>query len=81
MSKIKVDYSELLERAKKQGYNQKELAAAANISESHFCLKLSSEYAFKQTEIQRICEILSIDEEEIGRYFFRVVSCEKATAD
>ena len=65
-----MDYSKLLDRAKKLGFDQKKLAEAAGISESHFCRKLGGEYAFTQTEIITIAEILGILAEEYGLYFF-----------
>ena len=65
-----MDYSKLLGRSKEFGFNQKELAKEVGISEGQFCKKISGNYAFKQTEIQRICEVLDIDAADIGLYFF-----------
>lgn len=65
-----MDYSKLSGRIKERGYTQKSLAEAVGISESQFCQKLSGKYAFKQTEIRKICDILDIEAEEIGAYFF-----------
>ena len=66
----KMDYRRLLIRAKEFGMNQKQLAAAAGISEGQMCQKVLGRYPFKQSEIRRICEILNISPEEIGAYFF-----------
>lgn len=66
----KMDYSKLLGRIKEYGYTQKSLAESVHISESHFCQKISGNYPFKQTDIQRICEVLHIPCSEIGAYFF-----------
>lgn len=76
---VAMDYTELLAVAKSQGYNQKGLASAVNISEGQFCQKIAGNFAFKQTEIQRICELLNIEAEDIGRYFFTRKGCENAT--
>lgn len=66
-----MDYTQLLNRARECGYlTQKELACAANISEGQFCQKILGNYAFKQTEISTICELLKIQAEDIGQYFF-----------
>lgn len=66
----RMDYSKLLGRIKEYGYTQKSLAESVHISESHFCQKISGNYPFKQTDIQRICETLHIPCNEIGTYFF-----------
>ena len=65
-----MDYSKLSGRIKECGYTQKSLAEAAGISEGQFCQKLSGKYAFKQTEIHNICDLLGIEATEIGAYFF-----------
>lgn len=66
-----MDYTKLLNRARECGYStQKELACAVNISEGQFCQKILGNYAFKQTEIRAICELLKINSEDIGLYFF-----------
>lgn len=66
----KLDYSKLKGRILEKGLNQKELASKIGISEGQFCKKLSGEYAFKQSEIVRICEVLNIENNLIGDYFF-----------
>ncbi|MDO5549437.1 MAG: DUF739 family protein [Eubacteriales bacterium] len=65
-----MDYSKLCGRIREVGLNQKLVAKHVGISESHFCLKLAGKYVFKQTEIQKICELLRISADEIGTYFF-----------
>lgn len=70
----KMDYSKLVGRIKEFGYTQKRLAESIGISEGQFCQKLSSRYPFKQTEIQKICELLNIEAEDIGVYFFSAES-------
>ena len=66
----KLDYSKLKGRILEKGLNQKELASKIGISEGQFCKKLSGEYVFKQSEIVRICEVLNIENNLIGDYFF-----------
>lgn len=65
-----MDYSRLLGRIKECGHTQKSLAESVHISESHFCQKIAGNYPFKQSDIQRICEVLQIPCNEIGVYFF-----------
>ena len=65
-----MDYSKLLGRIKEKGYTQKALARLVGISEGQFSQKISGNYAFKQAEIQKICDLLKIDADEIGVYFF-----------
>lgn len=66
----KLDYSKLKGRISEKGLNQKELALKIGISEGQFCKKLSGEYAFKQSEIVKICDVLNIENSLIGDYFF-----------
>ena len=65
-----MDYGKLLGRMKELGYTQKAVAESIGITESHFSRKISGEYAFKQSEIQAICELLGITATDIGAYFF-----------
>lgn len=67
----RMNYSKLLGKIKASGHTQKSVAQAICISEGQFCQKLSGNYPFKQTDIQRICEFLGICESEIGTYFFQ----------
>ena len=65
-----MDYTEVLQRMRKCGYTQRKLASAIGITEEQFCKKLAGQYDFKQSEILRICAVLDISRENIGRYFF-----------
>lgn len=65
-----MDYSKLCGRIKECGYTQKSLAKVIEISESHFCQKLSGKYPFTQKEIDKICDELKISVDEIGAFFF-----------
>ena len=66
----KMNYRKLLGRIKELGYTQKTLAPLVGISEGQLSQKLQCAYAFKQTEIQRMCEYLDIPPNSIGEYFF-----------
>lgn len=66
----KMDYSRLLGKIREKGFTQKSLSENIGVSESHLCQKLAGNYAFKQTEMKKICDLLEISGEEIGSYFF-----------
>lgn len=66
----KMNYRKLLGRMKELGYTQKTLAQLVGVSEGQLSQKLQCVYAFKQTEIQRMCEYLNIPSNLIGEYFF-----------
>ncbi len=65
-----MDYGKLLGKIRETGLTQKAVAEHIGLTESHFSRKLSGEFAFKQSEIQRICNLLNISADEIGAYFF-----------
>lgn len=65
-----MDYSKLLGRIKEKGHTQKSVAKEIGISESQLCMKLGNVYPFKQRDIQKICDCLGIEPQEIGDYFF-----------
>lgn len=67
---IKMNYSKLLGRIKERGFTQKTLAPVIGISEGQLSQKLNGNYAFKQTEIQMLCQALDIQSDAIGEYFF-----------
>ena len=66
-----MNYRKLLGRIKEYGYTQRTVAPVIGISECQLSQKLKGVYSFKQPEIQRICEALEIQSDEIGEYFFR----------
>ena len=65
-----MDYAQLRERIKDCGYTQKKCAEQIGISESQLNRKLAGEYVFRQDEINKLCVLLQIDGEEMGKYFF-----------
>jgi transcriptional regulator with XRE-family HTH domain len=68
--KRKYDYSKLIGRIKEYGFTQERLAAEIGVSESTLSFKLNNRAYFRQEEIRKICDLLEIEDAEIGAYFF-----------
>lgn len=64
------DYSKLLGRIKEKGFTQETFAEAIEIGKATLSLKLSNKAYFKQSEMDKACEVLGFDKAEIGAYFF-----------
>lgn len=64
------DFSKLLGRIKEYGYTQESLAKAIGKNKSTLCFKLNNKGEFKAAEIDAICKVLDISNDEIGSYFF-----------
>jgi transcriptional regulator with XRE-family HTH domain len=64
------DYSKLLGRMKEKGITQDSLAQKINLQPPTLSQKLNNKARFKQIEISRICDVLDISANEIGKYFF-----------
>ena len=64
------DYAKLLGRIKEIFKKQANFAAKMPMSERSLSLKLNNKRDWKQTEIDRACELLFIQAVEIGEYFF-----------
>lgn len=77
----KMDYSKLLGRMKEKGYTQKSVAGEIGVSESHLCQKMAGRYVFTQKDIQNICDLLDINGEDIGTYFFTPILEESQVFD
>ena len=67
---MKYNYSKLLGRLKEYNLTQGKLAEKIEINEGTLSLKLNNKNAFTSEEIDRICEVLDIPNDEIGKYFF-----------
>jgi transcriptional regulator with XRE-family HTH domain len=67
---MKFNHSKLLGKRVSLGYTQEKLAEAMGINKSTLNGKLSGKSSFTTAEIDKICEILSISNKEIGLYFF-----------
>ena len=66
------DYSKLLGKIKEELGCNYNLAVKLKLSERTLSLKLNNKVDFRQNEINQICEILHINEKNIGDYFFAV---------
>lgn len=70
------DYSKLLGKITEKYRSQKAFAKVLGISERSLSLKLNSKVGFKQSEIEKACELLDIDKQSISSYFFTLeVQC------
>jgi transcriptional regulator with XRE-family HTH domain len=67
---MKYNYSKLLGRMKERGITQERLAAEIGVNETTLNQKLNNKYEFKGNEIDAICRVLDIPNDEIGAYFF-----------
>lgn len=65
-----MDYNRLRGRITECGLTQKECAEKISVSEGQLNRKLAGEFAFRQDEISRLCDLLSIPVTKIGHYFF-----------
>lgn len=75
----KYNYSKLLGRMKERGITQEQLAKEIGITEATLNAKLNNKFNFKSDEIDAICRVLDIPNDEIGAYFFCVESLEIQT--
>ena len=67
---MKYNYSKLLGRLKECKLTQAELAEKIGKHITTLSAKLNNKNAFTSEEIDRICEVLEIPNDEIGKYFF-----------
>ena len=66
------DYSKLLGRIKEYSLTQEQLAKAIGKNKSTLSAKLNGQSSFTAKEIDDICRVLNISNEQIGEYFFAV---------
>ena len=66
------NYSLLLERMTEKQFTQSSLAKAVGMGRTSFNLKINNKGEFSQAEIFKIAKILSIDKQDVGKYFFNV---------
>lgn len=64
------NYSKLLGRIKEYGFTHERLAEAIGINKGSLSAKFNGKSEFTQSEMDAICELLDIPNEEIGKYFF-----------
>jgi transcriptional regulator with XRE-family HTH domain len=67
---VKFDYSKLRGRIKERGYTQETLAAMIPLNPGTLSEKLNGASGFTTNQIDDICRILDISNNEIGSYFF-----------
>lgn len=71
--RCRYDYSKLKGRIKETNVTQEELAKTIGIGRVSLNQKLNNKQEFSQIEISKICDILEINELDIGEYFFKNV--------
>ncbi len=64
------NYAKLLGRIVEVVGTQSNFASRMGISERSISLKLNGKVGWKQSEIAKACQVLSIDAQEISSYFF-----------
>ena len=64
------NYSKLRGRIKELGYTQEKLANEIGRDRSSLSLKLNGKAKFTAKEIDCICKVLDISNDEIAAYFF-----------
>lgn len=67
---MRYNYSKLLGRIKECGYTQEKLANEIGRDKSSLSAKLNGKSAFTTKEIDCICKVLDISNNEIVDYFF-----------
>lgn len=64
------NYSKLLGRMRERGITQEQLSKEVEMNETTLSAKLNNKSQFKAEEMDAICEVLDISNEEISTYFF-----------
>lgn len=64
------DYSKLNGRIVERFGSQAKFAEAMGISEHSISQKVNNKTTWKNTEIHKACELLGIQNSEVGQYFF-----------
>ena len=67
---LRFDYTKLRRRIKQICVTQDEFSKQMNLSTTSISDKLNNKVEFKQSEINRACEVLEIGPAEISCYFF-----------
>ncbi len=67
---MKYNYSKLLGRIRERGLTQEQLAKAIGKNKSTISGKINNQFSFTQEEMDAICKVLDISNDEIGEYFF-----------
>lgn len=64
------NYSKLLGRMRERGVTQEQLSKEIGMNETTLSAKLNNRSQFKADEMDAVCEVLDISNEEISTYFF-----------
>lgn len=64
------DYSKLRGRTVELALRQEDIGCAIGLSPATYSLKLNNKAEFRQSEIEKICDVLKIPYSEISSYFF-----------
>lgn len=67
---MKFNYSKLRGRMRECGYTQAQLAGEIGMYYATLSAKLNNKSEFTSGEIEKICQALEIEREDIGIYFF-----------
>ena len=67
---MRFNHSKLLGRLKEYGITQEQLAKEIGKNKGTISAKLNGQFSFTTEEIDDICNVLNIANEEIGAYFF-----------
>lgn len=67
---MKYNYSKLLGRIRECGLTQEQLAKEIGKDKSTISAKVNGKFSFTQEEMDDICRVLDIPNDEIGEYFF-----------
>ena len=67
---MKFNHSKLLGRMREYSFTQEALAREIGINESTLNAKLNGKGYFSTKEINKMCSVLSIANEDIGAYFY-----------
>lgn len=74
MTEVKFDYSKLRGRIREVCGTETEFAEKMGISQVSLGAKLNNKTGFKNSEIKKACELLSIDIRDAGNYFLCIKS-------
>jgi DNA-binding XRE family transcriptional regulator len=67
---VSFNYSKLLGKMRECNYTQEKLAKAVKMNKGTLNAKLKNKGNFTAPEMDSICQLLNIDSNEIGAYFF-----------
>ena len=63
-------YCKLRGLIKERGFNESEIARRLGLSKSAISLRFNEKVSWNIDEAQKLCDLLSIPDAEVGTYFF-----------